>query len=104
METRCTAAGLMGLDGMKLGDGRAQEIRNGLGSAMAGLAAGAAFFAVCALAAPVAMAMADVTAMSVVLTMDICVSLFIEMQWTLRIIRRLITPLHFAPRAPLHFS
>jgi hypothetical protein len=41
------------------------------GFAMAGLAAGAAFFAVCALAAPVAMAMADVTAMSVVLTVDI---------------------------------
>ena len=48
------------------------------GFAMAGLAAGAAFFAVWALAAPVEMAMADITAMSVVLTVDICVSLLNE--------------------------
>jgi uncharacterized membrane protein YqjE len=58
--------------------------------AMAGLAAGVAFFAVCALAAPVAMAMADVTARSVVRTVGIGVSLvkLNEMKWTLRIIRR----------------
>src|SRR6185436_1827303 len=59
--------------------------------AMVGLAAGAAFFAVCALAAPAAIAMADVTAMSVVRTLDIGVSLLNEMKWTLRIIRGYIT-------------
>jgi hypothetical protein len=45
---------------------------------MAGLPAGAVFFAVCALAAPAAIAMADVTAMSVVRTVNIGVSLLNE--------------------------
>jgi len=45
---------------------------------MAGLPAGAVFFAVCALAAPAAIAIADVTAMSVVRTVDIDISLLNE--------------------------
>jgi len=57
--------------------------------AMAGLAAGAAFFAVWALAAPVASVMADVRAISVVRAVNISVSsLKMKMKWTPRIIRR----------------
>ena len=63
---------------------------------MAGLAAGAAFFAVWALAAPVEMAMADVTAMSVVLTVDICVSLVNENEMDAADYMSVITPMGFA--------